>query len=196
MGKYHVLLESPSTLAAFHERFGILEDVHVRLQKGGDNLEGGLDYTCMSLVTTTNRIESSISGLAKRISDPIIDLTNPSMDVEVDDLASTHARRSSRTAKTTTPTSIKMKRKLQKDTKLLKLKLEVGATISAVGAITTGVGSSAGESITLESLKSKGFTLLTTVVVADPKDPAVKRPKTQGRSKTVSYKVLEDQFEP
>lgn len=50
MGKYRVLLESPPALAAFCERYGILDDVHVHLRKDSIKLDDGPDYTCMLLV--------------------------------------------------------------------------------------------------------------------------------------------------
>lgn len=118
-------------------------------------------------------------------------LTHPSIDEEVEDLVAALARRSSRTAKTTTPHSIK-KRKLQKGAELLAVKQE-GAALSAVAATTTG----ASGSITPESVKSKQFTPSTiTTVAVDPEDPTTKHPKTQEGSKTVSYEVSDDQFRP
>lgn len=74
------------------------------------------------------------------------------------------------------------------------MKQEVRFALSTAAATTAGVGSGSGGSITPESMKSKRFTLIATV--ADPDDPAVKRPKTQEGNKTMSYEVPNDQFRP
>ncbi|THG18404.1 hypothetical protein TEA_018521 [Camellia sinensis var. sinensis] len=128
-------------LAAVSVENSVIAGLAFGVMKDTDNLKGGLDYTCMPLVAITKRWENSTSGLAKRISDPVIDLTDPSMDVEFEDLVAARARHSSRTTKITTPPYVKKKRKLQKDL-------------------------------------------------------TVKRPKTQGGNKTMSYEVPNDQFRP